>query len=319
MKLLLPTALLAIFVPVTAGASSSVSLATYSARVHSIRLALDRAVSHGSSTAAVAAELRGLRTVRFPDGGQIDTGMSDLAGRLQGASAGQTHQIAAEIDALDSQLRGSAASPFGRSQLRALDSVLADSRFHPAQNPIGLLADWVGARIDDLLRALFQQQPWAGSGLGILQYVVAVLFLAAVVVGAILLARGAVKRSVADLAPFDEIGEPRTSGAAGDGRARALEAGDYRMALRYLFLATLLQLQEEGIIRLQPGTTNWEYVRSVHDLSGTPQKTRAGLEALVELFDRTWYGHLPIDRVGYDRAHELTRDILAAAGSGRAA
>ena len=66
---------------------------------------------------------------------------------------------------------------------------------------------------------------------------------------------------------------------------------DYRAAVRYLYLSTLLILEEKGLFRYNRTRTNREYIHSVSD---KPEMAQV-LGDVVEVFDRVWYGYEPID------------------------
>ena len=75
-------------------------------------------------------------------------------------------------------------------------------------------------------------------------------------------------------------------------RAQTLsESGDNRTAVRYLYLSSLLQMEERGLLRYDRSRTNQEYLRLVQsqpELADT-------LTDVVTVFDRVWYGYQPID------------------------
>lgn len=73
--------------------------------------------------------------------------------------------------------------------------------------------------------------------------------------------------------------------------------GDLRNATRYLYLSTLLTLEEKGIFRYNKSLTNREYLKSVAD-----QPAISGLLTdVVNVFDRVWYGFQPIDQTTFDQ------------------
>jgi hypothetical protein len=75
------------------------------------------------------------------------------------------------------------------------------------------------------------------------------------------------------------------------------EAGDYRAAVRYLYLSALLSLEERGLLRYNRSLTNREYLRSVAHLPGLA----IVLRDVVDVFDRVWYGYQPLDQVTYQQ------------------
>ena len=73
--------------------------------------------------------------------------------------------------------------------------------------------------------------------------------------------------------------------------------GDYRHALRYLYLSALLLLDERGLLRYNRTQTNREYLRQVRERPALAER----LKIVVETFDRVWYGYQPIDEASYAR------------------
>ena len=71
--------------------------------------------------------------------------------------------------------------------------------------------------------------------------------------------------------------------------------GDYRNAVRYLYLSSLLILDENGVLRYDRSRTNREYVRSVSSKPGLAKP----LSDVIEVFDRVWYGFDSVDDVTY--------------------
>jgi hypothetical protein len=105
-----------------------------------------------------------------------------------------------------------------------------------------------------------------------------------------------------------------TSTEALDRAQRFASAGDYRAAVRQLYLATLLLLDERGVLRYDRSLTNREYLREVAD---APALARA-LEPIVETFDRTWYGFEtigPSEFENYRRQVEAIGNVSRVAGS----
>jgi hypothetical protein len=63
-------------------------------------------------------------------------------------------------------------------------------------------------------------------------------------------------------------------------------AGDYRTAVRQLYLATLLWLDEHGRLRYDHALTNREYLQA----AASEPALVSSLRPVVETFDRIWYG-----------------------------
>ncbi len=83
-----------------------------------------------------------------------------------------------------------------------------------------------------------------------------------------------------------EDGLPATAALARQQASQMAESGNYREAVRRLYLAALLRLREREIIRFDSSLTNQEVLARMQ--SNAP--ARAHLEPVVETFDRVWYG-----------------------------
>ncbi|MGB1253746.1 MAG: DUF4129 domain-containing protein [Candidatus Promineifilaceae bacterium] len=79
---------------------------------------------------------------------------------------------------------------------------------------------------------------------------------------------------------------------------------DYRQAVRYLYLSTLLSLDERGLLRYDRSKTNREYLRTVAGSDVSPT-----LRSVVEVFDRVWYGFQPIDAASYEQYAATVRRL----------
>lgn len=64
-------------------------------------------------------------------------------------------------------------------------------------------------------------------------------------------------------------------------------SGDYRTATRYLYLSSLLWLDERKLLRYDRSLTNREYLAEVRNNPAL----HAQLTPVVNTFDRVWYGH----------------------------
>jgi hypothetical protein len=81
--------------------------------------------------------------------------------------------------------------------------------------------------------------------------------------------------------------------------------GDYRNAIRYLYLSSLLVLDEQGVMRYDRSRTNREYLRSV---SSRPELAKP-LRDVIEVFDRTWYGFEDVDENTYQSYVEHVEEL----------
>ncbi len=111
----------------------------------------------------------------------------------------------------------------------------------------------------------------------------------------------------ADEALDGDAGLVRVDAAGARARAATLAAaGQYREAVRYLYLATLLALDETGRLRIDEATGNRDILRQAR---ATPRLAEA-LTPVVRLFDLFLFGHVPVTRDDYERYRRLSEQAL---------
>jgi len=89
-------------------------------------------------------------------------------------------------------------------------------------------------------------------------------------------------------------------------RAQTLSTqGDYRNAIRYLYLSSLLVLDEQGLLRYDRSRTNREYLSSI---SSHPELANP-LQDVIEVFDRVWYGFESVDEQTYQAYKEHVEEL----------
>jgi hypothetical protein len=104
--------------------------------------------------------------------------------------------------------------------------------------------------------------------------------------------------SQAEAGPDDPLErEVLTAGTAFTKAQTLSRAGDYRTAVRYLYLSSLLHLDERGLLSYNRSQTNREYLRSVAHLPLLAMLLRE----VIEVFDRVWYGYQPLDETTYNQ------------------
>ena len=306
--------------PDRARAAGPVGLTEYLQSIHQVRTTLDSLVAGGQAGARemepLRRQLESVGRVRLPAGRILTTDTPLLADKLVSADPASVRQAAQQLDALDDGLVGAPVRAADPKTLRKLDEILRDPRFHSRLIPIQPLLEWLGDLIRGLLRGIL-----GGYGSGASVWSVLFLLLVAAVIFTI--ARGARGRIAIDAMP------PGRRGLQPDPRRQAMQraseqaaAGDYRMALRYLFLATMLELQDCGLLQLRPGLTNRDYLQLLSEapLPGESRgrADRGAMQELIVSFDRAWYGHQAVDAEEYARCRQLSDQVLRAA-RGRAA
>ncbi len=70
----------------------------------------------------------------------------------------------------------------------------------------------------------------------------------------------------------------------------ALNAKNYRLATRLMYLKILKALNDKKIIEWKNEKTNYDYIREVQDY-----KLRENLDQVTYLYEYIWYGELPLD------------------------
>lgn len=79
----------------------------------------------------------------------------------------------------------------------------------------------------------------------------------------------------------------------------AIAAGNYRAAVRFLFLKTLNGLHEKGWIRYHAQGTNHEYLGQV-----TPYGVGKEFRFLTHVYEYVWYGEFPLGEDQFKQVHQ---------------
>ncbi len=96
-----------------------------------------------------------------------------------------------------------------------------------------------------------------------------------------------------------------TAAHAQTAAAEAATGGDYRRAIRYRYLATMLELDEADRLHFDRALTNLEHLRRA------PVHLREALRPLVLTFDRVWYGGSPATAADYQQYTALAQAVEA--------
>lgn len=103
--------------------------------------------------------------------------------------------------------------------------------------------------------------------------------------------------------------DPRTSKELAEKAAQFEKEKNFRLAIRYYYIAIIVLLEERQILSYQPFYTNWEYHRHLIKIGYTD----TALEYLTRMFDRTWYGYYNVNPEEYQQfliAYEQSKNIL---------
>lgn len=83
-----------------------------------------------------------------------------------------------------------------------------------------------------------------------------------------------------------------------------LQIRDHRQAVHYLYLKSLRLLNDRGLIRLHPQSTNREYLSQ---LGSDPH--RGPFSDLMIAYEKVWYGEFPLNDGQFGRLHQYFEDF----------
>jgi hypothetical protein len=194
------------------------------------------------------------------------------------------------------------AASFSEGDIQTIQDILARPEFQWRQNQPSLWQQWMERIRERFLQwmASWLSKIGLGGSLSVLPYFLTAAGLLVVFLVLIYALRNIVSGIVAEseLAVGEEGEEGAlTAGIALQKAQASSSLGDYRTAVRYLYLSSLLQLEERGLLPYDRSRTNREYLRS---LSRLPLLA-AILRDVVDVFDRVWYGYQPMDEDSYNR------------------
>src|SRR5574341_1903798 len=250
-----------------------------------------------------------LAEVALPDGARLPLDTYFLVSRLR-ADPPDLKQLDELLAALLAARQSWPSPVHGLQDLKDLELILVRPEFQWQTRQPSWLEKWwqdLQDRFWRFLARLLERTAFAVDG-SLLTYVLtsaAILALALVLAFAL---RGVLANFVAEAeaeADAEASGELLTADSALR-RAQALSAaGDYRTAVRYLYLSSLLLLEERGLLRYDLSLTNREYLRSVAHLP----ELASTLRDVVEVFDRVWYGYQLLDAAAYARYADRVADL----------
>lgn len=252
------------------------------------RLRLDRIIQELESPSAgpidsaldrARSELDAITAVTLPSGETIEV-RSPLPASLFSADA------LARLNLLRDQL-AAAENDQTAVRLARLRAILERPQFAARGESPSLLARvlrWLADLLpDDLL----------GLPVGVASTVGLVVIVTGLLVIAILvsywlqgLLRSFVASAEARRRQGDGTAEPLTATAARQQASELAQAGSYRQAMRQLYLAALLRLDEVGVLRYDRSQTNREVLAQLPSAS----VAHGHLAPVVDTFDRIWYG-----------------------------
>jgi len=254
-----------------------------------------------SQLQAIAGRWEAFQAVLLPDGATITVDTHFLVNQLL-ADPPDLASLSALFTTLHNQRSAWPQGKFGMPETLALKEILSRPEFQWQPQQLSPLEQW-WADFKQRLRAFLAQllqNARINLGIPYLSYLLIGLGVLAIAITLGLAFLG-IRRSLlveadisADLPPGDEN---LTADSAHKKGQELSQGGDYRLAVRYLYLSSLLHLEERGVLRYDRSKTNREYLRSV---TRQPE-VAAILGPVIEVFDRVWYGFQPLDEAAYAR------------------
>jgi len=229
--------------------------------------------------------------------------------------AASLNEALGRLRALDAHLRlaeGASASEGADSRER-IREILSRPAYQPEpETAIGAFIKKVMQRIRGFvgevysaLSRLLERLFGASAGSGWISKVVLGLVLVAALVVVARLARRVrrpqTKRRKTRIVLGEEIASDGTSRELAEAGLAAARVGDFRTAVRKLYVSLLFELSERNLIELDDSATNHEYLDKASGLTGLAGPMRY----LTERFDFVWYGMFPTSES--DFALYLTR------------
>jgi hypothetical protein len=262
-----------------------------------VQLEVDGEQTVRSELDGLASQWESVSAVELSDGGVIKVDPSFLVAELKTDPVDLEHLK----NLLDALLRAHGEYPhnvFTIQDIEPLTEILARPEFQWAGQQSAPAPDWLNVMLDAFLN--FMERIAFGLR-NMLYYGRIPLIIAAVLLflfSLYYISRSLSRNMVRDAQLAAEIGDGTEllSSRTAMQRAQTLSSqGDYRNAVRYLYLSSLLILDEQGQLRYDRSRTNREYLRSV---SSQPQLADS-LRDVIDVFDRVWYGFESVDEEAY--------------------
>lgn len=236
------------------------------------------------------------------------------------------NEVGGRLRALDEHLRRAVAlepddSGNSRDKIR---EIVSRPAYQPEQDTaIGaFVKKWMGkvrgviGQVYSALSRLLEKLLGASAQGGWIANVLVVAVLAVAIIAVAQLARRMrvpkAKRKKTRLVLGEEIAADGTSRELAEAGLAAARAGDFRTAVRKLYVSLLYEMSERNLIELDDSATNHEYLRRISRFTSLAGPMRY----LTERFDYVWYGMFPSSQedfalylARYEEAMERTRTM----------
>lgn len=214
------------------------------------------------------------------------------------------HALSRQIGLLRSSLQVVPPPADAATEAASARAVLSGPEYGFDPPPPPSLADRISAWLDRVFRSRTPTRTPSGPTInpavvkGILLAIVAGAF--AILVAVLVQAIGRRDSKAKPLALDEEeavLMEARDNDSLLALAEQQAKTGDYRRAFRLVYLASLVTLDTDGVLRFDRSKTNWEYLRALR-ASGRGDVYTA-LTPLTREFDQVWYGLAPTNSSQY--------------------
>jgi hypothetical protein len=245
----------------------------------------------------LAAQWEKVTAVEFPDQNVATVDPSYLVAILKQDSP----DLERLVSLMDALLKAHDAFPqkvFTVQDVEPLKEILARPEFQWTQAQAPQNPEWLQRILDAIVKLMDRLAYGVQNGVyyGRVPLIMATVLL--FIVSLYFIARNLSRNLVreAELAAENGDDDALLTSKGAMQRAQTLSSqGDYRTAVRYLYLSSLLILDEHGVLRYDRSRTNREYLRSV---SSKPELAKP-LSDVIDVFDRVWYGFDSVDDETY--------------------
>jgi len=239
----------------------------------------------------VAGRLTAVTAVRFPDGTVVPVDNAWLQEALASPAPDLAvigSRLGALIDALAQPPSSAPADALDRLE-RLLESPSFDPpTFEPPQWVIDVL-DWLVRVLETIIPPVGAVTPQATNVVAWIIVLVGVALLLAVIIYLAINVRRGIVRDARIATKGDDY--VPTASEVFDQASVLAHNGDYRAAVRSLYLSALLWLDEQDLLRYDRALTNREHLERAQRNPDLLLR----LKPVIETFDQVWYGHAPVD------------------------
>jgi len=231
------------------------------------------------------------------------------------------NEAAGRLKSLDEHLqRGQgkpAAADDSQEQRERLRQILARAEYQERQDTaVGKFIKRVLAKIREMLfqirQALFdlvERVFGAGRTGGIVPQLIVLVVIAAALILAVRMIsrfRPPPKRRKKRVVLGEEVEADATPRDLADAAMAAARAGDFRLAIRKLYVSLLYELADRRIIELEESATNREYLARVAAHSSLVPP----MSHLTDQFDYFWYGMFPSSNEDFSKCLSIYREAM---------